>query len=110
MLALEIKFKNMENCKDCKGGSCQGHGCKGMKIAKVLVIIGALNWGLIGLGMFMGKDWNLVKMIFGFMPNLEALIYVLVGVAAVMKIFRCKCKKCMGGVCPAGEKSEDKMM
>ena len=43
-----------------------------------LLIIGGLNWGLIGLG-----DWNLVNMIFGGIPWLETLVYILVGIAAI---------------------------
>jgi uncharacterized membrane protein YuzA (DUF378 family) len=57
---------------------------------------------LIGLGMLLGGDmysWNVVGMIFGFMPWLEALIYLLVGVAAVLYIFGCRCNKCKTNVC-----------
>jgi uncharacterized membrane protein YuzA (DUF378 family) len=66
------------------------------KTAKVLLIIGGLNWGLIGLGMLLGQadSWNVINMIFGSLPILEGLIYLLVGIAAVIKIFGCKCKKC----------------
>ena len=76
------------------------------KVAKILVIVGGINWGLVGLGMLLGNagGWNVVNMIFGTMPTLEAIIYVLVGVAAVMKIFGCKCKKCMDGTCGAEQK------
>jgi uncharacterized membrane protein YuzA (DUF378 family) len=86
-------------------------GCSPIKIAKWLVIIGGVNWGFVGLGMLIGKSWNLVNMIFGGMPSIEAIIYVLVGVAAVMKIFGCKCKKCdkcPGGVCGGEVKVEEK--
>lgn len=70
-------------------------------IARILVIIGGINWGLVGLGMLLGSmsNWNVVNMILGSMPVLEAIVYVLVGVAAVMLIFDCKCGKCMNGVC-----------
>ncbi len=99
------------NCKgECGKEGCAKKGC-GMKIvAKVLIIIGGLNWGLIGLGMLLGKAdaWNFVHMIFRSMPSIEAIIYVLVGVAAVMKVFGCKCHKCMGGACTAGDKMADK--
>jgi len=54
-------------------------------IACVLVIIGGLNWGLIGL-----FDFNLVGAIFGSLVWLERLIYVLVGISAVVMIFDCK--------------------
>jgi uncharacterized membrane protein YuzA (DUF378 family) len=54
------------------------------KIAWALVIIGALNWGLVGLGMlFGGASWNVVSMIFGSWPTLEGIIYLLVGLSAV---------------------------
>lgn len=53
------------------------------QIARILVIIGGINWGLVGLGMLMGSNWNLVNLIFGSIPVLEAIIYVLVGLAAV---------------------------
>ncbi len=52
------------------------------KIALVLVIIGGLNWGLIGL-----FEMNLVTSIFGGMPMLTKLIYGLVGLSAVYLAF-----------------------
>ena len=79
-----------------------------MKVAKWLVIIGGINWGLVGLGMLLNSNWNLVHWIFSSMPAIEAIIYVLVGIAAVMKIFGCKCKKCKDGTCAEGMKEENK--
>jgi uncharacterized membrane protein YuzA (DUF378 family) len=53
-------------------------------VTYVLVVVGALNWGLVGLGMLMGgSDWNLVHMLLGSMPTVEQLVYVLVGASAV---------------------------
>lgn len=46
--------------------------------AFTLVVVGALNWGLVAL-----LDLNLVSAIFGTMPDLEKLVYVLVGASAV---------------------------
>lgn len=46
--------------------------------ALVLLVIGGLNWGLIGLA-----DYNLVDMIFGSIPMLSRLIYIVVGASAV---------------------------
>ena len=43
-----------------------------------LVVVGALNWGLIGL-----LDFNLVNALLGTWPNVEKLVYLLVGAAAV---------------------------
>lgn len=50
-------------------------------IAFVLVMIGALNWGLVGL-----FGWNLVGALFGDMSLISRLIYILVGLAAVWLI------------------------
>jgi len=48
------------------------------KVAIILIIIGGLNWLLVGL-----FSWNLVSFIFGDMSALSRLIYGLVGLAAV---------------------------
>ena len=50
-------------------------------IAYILVIIGGLNWGLWGVG-----HWNLVKIIFGRVPVLETIVYILVGLSALYLI------------------------
>lgn len=47
-------------------------------ITFTLVIIGALNWGVIGL-----FDLNLVTFSFGAIPWLVKLIYILVGLSAL---------------------------
>jgi uncharacterized protein len=89
---------------------CYG-GCLGYKIGKILLIVGGLNWGLVGIGMLMNSNWNVIDLIFGSLPIVEAVIYVLVGLAAVMKIFGCCCKECREarGACCAGEDMEKKM-
>ena len=46
-------------------------------VALVLLIVGGLNWGLVGLA-----DYNLVDMIFGG-SMLVSLVYILVGLSAV---------------------------
>lgn len=56
------------------------------KIARLLVIIGGLNWGLVGVGGLMGSNWNVVNMLLGGMPMIEAIVYILVGVATVIMI------------------------
>ncbi len=48
-------------------------------IAYVLTIIGALNWGLVGIFGF-----NLVAAIFGDMTVLARIIYALVGMGAIV--------------------------
>ena len=50
-------------------------------IALVLIIIGAINWGLIGLFSF-----NLVELIFGDMTVLARIVYGLVGIAGLWGI------------------------
>lgn len=57
------------------------------QIARILVIIGGINWGLVGLGMLTGSNWNVVNLIFGSVSMLEAVIYILVGLAAIWMIF-----------------------
>ncbi|MCA9373539.1 MAG: DUF378 domain-containing protein [Candidatus Gracilibacteria bacterium] len=55
-------------------------------IAVWLVIIGGLNWGLVGIGMLAGTNLNVVNMILGSISWLEAVVYILVGLAALMKL------------------------
>lgn len=61
--------------------------------AYVLLWVGGLNWGLVGLFKF-----NLVNALFGFVPALEMLVYVLVGASAVYTLVTHKnyCKECAG--------------
>lgn len=51
-------------------------------VALVLVIIGGLNWGLVG-----ALNFNLVAAIFGEASILTRLIYVLVGLSALYMIY-----------------------
>ena len=48
----------------------------------ILVLVGGLNWGLIGLGGFMGDHWNIINQVLGGMPQVEWLVYILIGFAA----------------------------
>lgn len=66
----------------------------------LLTIIGGLNWGLVGLGGLLGSDWNLVHMILGGMPMLEALVYLLVGLSAIWLLVGHKkeCRMCGTGM------------
>lgn len=52
-------------------------------VAGILSIIGALNWGLVGVGMLMGSDLNLVTMLLGAWPMVEAIVYILVGLSGL---------------------------
>jgi uncharacterized membrane protein YuzA (DUF378 family) len=51
-------------------------------VALILVIVGALNWGLVGAFKF-----NLVQALFGD-SALAALVYILVGVSGVVLAIR----------------------
>lgn len=51
------------------------------KSALTLTIIGAINWGLIGI-----FNFNLVSTLFGDMSVLSRIIYALVGIAGLVNI------------------------
>ena len=50
-------------------------------IALVLIIIGAINWGLVGI-----FNFNLVDTIFGTMSVISRIIYILVGISGLWGI------------------------
>lgn len=54
-------------------------------IAAVLLVIGGLNWGLVGL-----SDINIIDAIFSHAYVLARIVYVVVGLAAVWNIFQWK--------------------
>lgn len=47
-------------------------------IAAILLVVGGLNWGLVGVFHF-----DLVATIFGDMSIISRIVYILVGVAAI---------------------------
>ena len=51
------------------------------RVANILVIVGALNWGLVGL-----LDFNVVNMVLGSMAGLEKIVYILVGLSGVLAL------------------------
>ena len=61
---IRIKFMNKLNTLDW--------------VALVLVVVGGLNWALVGL-----LSFDLVAAIFGDMSALSRIVYVLVGLSAV---------------------------
>jgi uncharacterized membrane protein YuzA (DUF378 family) len=69
-------------------------GCVASTIGYYLVIIGAINWGLVGLSDFTMMNLNVVNLLVGGMPTLESLVYIAVGVAGVMTLIGCKCSTC----------------
>jgi uncharacterized protein len=61
-------------------------------IAFVLVVVGAVNWGLIGIN----ESWNVVDMLLGKWPVVENIVYILVGLSGLGLVFTHKkdCKAC----------------
>ena len=77
LIKIKIKtrfYEKKENPKMKKGGALG-------TIAVVLLIIGGLNWGLVGL-----FQLDLVDLILGSVPVLASVVYVLIGLAAIVKI------------------------
>ncbi len=48
------------------------------KISLLLVLIGALNWGILGL-----TNKELIGLLFGSIPMVQRILYILVGVAGL---------------------------
>jgi len=51
-------------------------------VAFVLLLVGGLNLGLVGL-----FDFDIVATIFGIIPLLQKIVYVLVGLSALWTLF-----------------------
>ena len=51
-------------------------------VADILLIIGGLNWGLVGVA-----DWNLVDALLGAWPALVSIVYILVGLSALYALW-----------------------
>ncbi|NSW73258.1 DUF378 domain-containing protein [bacterium] len=54
-------------------------------IVAVLLVVGGLNWGLVGL-----FDFDLVATLFGTIPVIQKTVYVLVGLSAIYQIIGLK--------------------
>jgi uncharacterized membrane protein YuzA (DUF378 family) len=67
-------------------------------IAHILLWVGGINWGLVGLAMLVSpsSNWNVVHLLLGTWPTVEAIVYVLVGLAALWALVghRKDCKMC----------------
>ena len=50
-------------------------------VCAILVVVGALNWGLVGL-----LEYNLVDQIFGTMNILSRIVYTIVGIAGLYQV------------------------
>jgi uncharacterized membrane protein YuzA (DUF378 family) len=96
------------------------HTCSLCKISGILLVIGGLNWGLVGI-----LEWNLVEELLGGWPMVVRIVYALVGISALAAIGHwcgmcgackklagdCKDGKCEmhGGMAPKGPAMEGKM-
>lgn len=57
-------------------------------VARFFLIVGGLNWGLVGLGSFIDKDLNFIKLLSAYYADLPAILYILMAVSAIYLIFR----------------------
>lgn len=84
--------------------------CGPSKIALFLIIIGALNWGLVGFSRFFGQELNIVNILLDRWPMIEAGVYALVGIAGIVAMFHCRCKQCQAcDTCSVEGSAESKM-
>ncbi len=56
-------------------------------VSKWLVIIGGLNWGLVGLGGFINAKLNVINLLLGKIVVVENLVYLLVGLSALYMLW-----------------------
>ena len=64
-----------------------GKNCAACQVVGVLVILGALNWGLVGL-----LQVDLVARLLGDMTGAARAVYTVIGIAGILKIlawFKC---------------------
>jgi uncharacterized membrane protein YuzA (DUF378 family) len=68
------------------------------KITFILLIIGGLNWLLVGL-----FNWDISQLFGGMSSGLARVIYILVGLSALVELFSHKktCKYCDKGATPS---------
>ena len=62
----------------------QGKCCVVCKLFGLLVIVGAINWGLVGAFHF-----DLVVRLLGSVPHAVRIVYIVIGVAGLMKVASC---------------------
>jgi uncharacterized membrane protein YuzA (DUF378 family) len=100
-----MKVLSAFECIMYSHNKCAGACGKMKKLAGLLVLVGGINWGLVGI-----FDWDLISAILGGggVPGgggiIATIIYILVGLSAVWLIFGMKCG-CKGGKCSMGAKT-----
>lgn len=65
-------------------------------LVALLLVIGGLNWGLVGI-----FNFDLVATIFGSMSALSRLVYAVVGLGAIYQAFQWKAIQRRWGLIPA---------
>ena len=72
-----------------------GKGCVICKLGGLLAVIGALNWGLVGL-----FQVDLVAKLLGEMTTAARVVYGLVGLGGIITVlYACKVCPCTKGSC-----------
>ncbi len=51
-------------------------------VSRILVIVGAINWGLVG-----AWNWNLVEKLVGSIENAPMIVYILIGIAGLYETY-----------------------
>ena len=69
-------------------------GCLVCKVVTIIAVIGALNWGLVGIVQF-----NLVESIFGMGTAITRIIYGIVGLSGLLLLGG------LLGLCPCSKKT-----
>lgn len=72
----------------------QGGNCVVCKLVCLLVIVGAINWGLVGIW-----NYDLVARLLGNAPTVARVVYILIGLAGILKLISCfkACPCCKTG-------------
>ncbi len=78
---MNLKMRNRSNKAETKGKKMKTFDV----IAATLLVIGGLNWGLVGL-----LGFDLVAAIFGEMSLLSRLVYLLVGLSGLYQALSIK--------------------
>ncbi len=69
-------------------------------IGFILLLVGGLNWGLVGLGTLTGSNLNVLNMLLGSWPTVEAIVYLLIGLFALkIVVMHAMGKGCKDGKC-----------
>ncbi len=69
--------------------------CPVCKVTGLLVVAGALNWGLVG-----ALHKNAVSKLFGMGTQAESIVYIIIGIAGILKLLSCFIR------CPLAKKGD----